>query len=258
MGKLDGKVAWITGSGSGIARDAARLFASEGARIGVAEINPDAGTETVDLIKSDGGEALFVHTDVTEADQVENSINETVAAFGRLDVLYNCAGGSAYPDDTVVDMPLDAWWRNQKIDLYGTFVGCRFGIPHLQAAGGGSIVNMTSVMAIVGELDAFPARHAYSAAKGGVLSLTRCVAATYARDKIRANSIAPCFIETERNKNVLVNDLSNAQKSAVYDQHRLGTGEPRDIANAALFLASDESRLISGTVIPVDSALLSV
>lgn len=154
-------------------------------------------------------------------------------------------------------MPLDAWWRNQKIDLYGTFIGCRFGIPHLQAVGGGSIINMTSIMAMIGELEGFPARHAYSASKGGVLSLTRCIAATYSRDKIRANSIAPCLIETERNKGVLAKDLSNAEKSIIYDVHRLGTGEPRDIAAVALFLASDDSRLISGSVIPVDSAILA-
>jgi NAD(P)-dependent dehydrogenase (short-subunit alcohol dehydrogenase family) len=258
MGKLDGKVAYVTGAGAGIARDAARLFASEGARVGLAEVDPDTGSETAQLIRDDGGEARFMETDVTEADQVEGSIAETVAAFGRLDVIYNVAGGSAPPDDTVVDMPLDAWWRNHKIDLYGTFLGCRFAIPHLQAAGGGSIINMTSVMALIGELEGFPARHAYSAAKGGVLALTRCIAATYAKDRIRANSIAPCFIETERNRAVLRDQLSNAQKAVVYDQHRLGTGEARDIASLALFLASDESRLISGSVIPVDSAILAV
>jgi NAD(P)-dependent dehydrogenase (short-subunit alcohol dehydrogenase family) len=257
MARLEGKVAYITGAGAGIARDAARLFASEGAKIGVAEINPDAGAETADLINADGGEAIFIQTDVTEADQVEASVNETAATFGGLNIVYNVAGGSAPPDDTVTEMPIDAWWSNQKVDLYGTFLGCRFGIPHMQAAGGGSIINMASVMAMMGELQGFPARHAYSAAKGGVLSLTRCVSASYARDKIRANSIAPCFIETERNKGVLATGLTNEQKVIVYDSHRLGTGEPRDIAATALFLASDESKLISGTVIPVDSGILA-
>ncbi|MSP68373.1 MAG: SDR family oxidoreductase [Alphaproteobacteria bacterium] len=256
MARLKGKVAYITGAGAGIARAAALLFAAEGAAVGVAELDRAAGERTVAEITGAGGRARFFATDVSKPDQVEQAINGTAQAFGRLDIIYNCAGGSAPPDDSVTRMPIDAFWRNMQIDLFGTFLGCRFGIPHLQKAGGGSIINMTSVMAFMGEIAGFPPRHAYSAAKGGVMSLTKCIAVEYGKDKIRANAIAPCFIESERNKGVL-GRMSNSERSLLQTQHRLGTGEPRDVAEAALFLASDESRLITGIVVPVDSGLLA-
>jgi len=254
VGRLDGKVAFITGAGAGIARQACIRFAAEGASIGVAEINPETGADTAGVVQANGGKAVAVATDVTQPDQVEHAIQETVAAFGRLDIIFNCAGGSAPPDGSVTDMPIEAWDRSIQIDLYGTFLGCRFGIPELRKAGGGSIINMSSAMGILGEMQGFPARHSYSAAKGAVSALTRCVAAEYAKDKIRCNALAPCYIETERNV-VVKAGFTNAQLDALGANHPLGTGQPEDIVNAALFLASDESRLISGTVIPVDGGM---
>jgi NAD(P)-dependent dehydrogenase (short-subunit alcohol dehydrogenase family) len=254
MARLDGKVTFITGAGAGIARQACIRFAAEGASIGVAEINPETGADTASVVQANGGRAIAITTDVTQPDQVERAIQETVAAFGKLDIIYNCAGGSAPPDDSVTNMPIEAWDRSIQIDLYGTFLGCRFGIPELRKAGGGSIVNMSSAMGLLGETQGFPPRHSYSAAKGAVSALTRCVAAEYAKDKIRCNALAPCFIETERNVAVKAG-FSNVQLDALDANHPLGVGQSEDIVNAALFLASDESKLISGTVIPVDGGM---
>ena len=257
MARLEGKVALITGAGAGIARATSRLFASEGASIAVVEINPDASEETVSLVQSDGGKAISIVADVTEPDDVERAVKEAVVAFGRLNVLYNCAGGSAPPDDSVTVMPIEAWDRSIKLDLYGTFLGSRFGIPELRKSGGGSIINMSSVMNFIGEIKGFPPRHSYSAAKGGVSALTRCIAAEYAKDKIRCNAIAPCFVETDRNIAVKAG-WTNEMSDTVLAQHPLGTGEPLDIANTALFLASDESKLINGTIISVDGGMVVI
>ena len=257
MARLEGKVALITGAGAGIARATSRLFASEGASIAVVEINPDAGAETASLVQSDGGKAVSIVADVTEPDDVERAVKEAVEAFGQLNVLYNCAGGSAPPDDSVTVMPIEAWDRSIKLDLYGTFLGSRFGIPELKNAGGGSIINMSSVMNFLGEMKGFPPRHSYSAAKGGVTALTRCIAAEYAKDNIRCNAIAPCFVQTDRNISVK-SGWSNEMTDTVLDQHPLGLGEPSDIANAALYLASDESRIVNGVILSVDGGMVVI
>lgn len=246
MGRLDGKVAFITGSGSGIGRAAAQRFAAEGARVAVAEISRAAGEETARLIKAAGGEAIYLETDVTNPQSAEGAIRRTVAEFGRLNVLYNNAGGSTMADGPVTEVSIEEFWRAIHLDLFGTFLGCKFGIPEIVKAGGGAVINMTSIVALAG----MKGRDAYTAAKGGVLALTRSMAVEYARDNVRVNAIAPCAIQTERVKNQMSQD---ARVEALVKRHPLGLGVPEDIANMALFLASDEARIITGAIYQVDS-----
>ncbi len=257
MGRLEGKVAFITGAGSGIARAAARLFAQEGARVVVAELKPELGRLTEQWVRDTGGEAKFVETDVTKEDSVKNSIQETVSQFGKLDILYNCAGGSIVQDAPVTEVDMFVWQHTISLDLLGTFHCCRHGIPELIKAGGGAIVNMSSVAALRG----FPA-HVYVAAKGGIISLTRALAGQYAKNGIRANAICPGLVKTDR---VLQrfgdpNDPNSGSPQAQAIKHQFqrypfSVGEPEDIARIALFLASDEARMITGAIIPADGGL---
>jgi NAD(P)-dependent dehydrogenase (short-subunit alcohol dehydrogenase family) len=246
MTRLASKTAFITGAGSGIGRAAAVLFAAEGAQVAVADIAVGGGEETVRRITAAGGEAVFIKTDVTEPDSVENAIRKTVEAFGKLDVLYNNAGGSTAMDGPVTEAPLEEFWRAIKLDLYGTFLGCRFGIPELIKAGGGSVINMASNVALMG----FPGRDCYTASKGGIVSMTRSMAVEYAPYKIRVNAIAPATTRTERVVKLLEQDPDIAR---VTDAMLLGLIEPEDIAYMALYLAADESRITTGQIIPVDS-----
>lgn len=246
MGRLDEKVALITGAGSGIGRASARLFAGEGARIAVVDIAPEGGEATVAAIREAGGEAIFVEADVTEPDQVEAAVGRAVDAFGGLNVMYNNAGGSSNRDGKVTELPIEEWWRTMRVDLFGTFLGCRFAVPALAASGGGSIINMTSIRAMIGSVGA----DAYTAAKGGVITLTKALAAECAPDRIRVNAIAPGVIQTDRVKKLLAQGLGN---DALASRHLLGLGEAIDVANLALYLASDESRLMTGAILPLDS-----
>jgi NAD(P)-dependent dehydrogenase (short-subunit alcohol dehydrogenase family) len=245
MGRLDGKVAFITGSASGIGRAGAILFAGEGAKVAVIDISRRGGEETVRMAGEAGGDATFIETDVTDPASVERAIAATVSRYGKLNVLYNNAGGSTNIDGLVTEVPIDEWWRAIRLDLFGTFLCCRFGIPELIKAGGGSIVNTTSIVALVGT-----AKAGYTAAKGAVLALTRSMAVAYGKHNIRVNAVAPGATQTERVKEHLAHDkrLGNMQS-----RHHVGLGEPEDVAHTALFLASDESRRITGAIIPVDS-----
>jgi NAD(P)-dependent dehydrogenase (short-subunit alcohol dehydrogenase family) len=232
MGRLNDKVAIITGAASGIGESAARLFAQEGARVVLADISAEAAEAVSQEIRSAGGTAIAITTDVTEPDSVAALVERTVREFGRLDVMYNNAGGSTPKDNTVVNVELDEFWRAIKLDLYGTFLGCRFAIPHLQTGGGGAIVNMASNVALMG----VPGLDCYTSAKGGVAALTRSLAVTYAPDKIRVNAIAP---------STTLRDLAA--------KNLLGPAEPIDIARMALFLASDEARMSTGAIFLAES-----
>jgi NAD(P)-dependent dehydrogenase (short-subunit alcohol dehydrogenase family) len=188
-------------------------------------------------------------TDPDDApDSLQSAIRATVDKFGRLDVLHNNAGGSTAQDDTAVNAPLDEFWRAIKLDLYGTFLGCRFGIPELIKAGGGSVINMSSNVALMG----VAGRDCYTAAKGGIAAITRSLAVAYAPQRVRVNAIAPSATMTERVKTLVA---GNAALTRLADSHLLGLIEPDDIASTALYLASDESRMVTGQVLPVDSGV---
>jgi NAD(P)-dependent dehydrogenase (short-subunit alcohol dehydrogenase family) len=248
MARLEGKIALITGGGQGIGRAAARLFAAEGARVVVAELAAEHGQATVDAIRSAGGEARFIATDVAKPEQVERAVKEAVEAYGGLHVLYNNAGGATSRDGKVTELELDEFWRTIGVDLFGTLLGCRFAIPVMEKGGGGSIINTTSIRAMIGTAGA----DAYTAAKGGVKALTQALALQWAHAGIRVNAIAPGVVLSERVRKLLREDDPIFQKSL------LGPSEPEDVAAMALFLASDESRRITGAILPVDSGASAI
>ena len=245
MARLQGKVAFVTGAGTGIGRATAILFAREGAKVAIADIDGAAGEESAHLA---GEGAIAIRADVTDPDSLQAAIRATVDRFGRLDVMHNNAGGSTAADSTAVDAPLDEFWRAIKLDLYGTFLGCRFGIPELIRSGGGSVINMSSNVALMG----VPGRDCYTAAKGGITAITRSLAVAYAPHKVRVNAIAPSATMTARVRALVA---GNAALTKLADSHLLGLIEPEDIADAALYLASDESRMVTGQVLPVDSGV---
>jgi NAD(P)-dependent dehydrogenase (short-subunit alcohol dehydrogenase family) len=248
VARLHGKVALITGGGRGIGRAAALLFAREGAKVVIAEIARADGEATVAAIEEAGGEAKFVATDVTVPEQVEAAVRTAVDAFGGLHVLYNNAGGATPRDGRVTEMDLDEFWRTIGVDLFGTFLGCRFAIPVMVEGGGGSIINTTSIRAMIGTAGA----DAYSSAKGGVRALTQALALQWAAHDIRVNAIAPGVILTERVRALLREDDPIFQKSL------LGASEPEDVAQMALYLASDESRKVTGAILPMDSGASAI
>ena len=245
MARLAGKVAFITGAAAGIGRATAILFAREGARVTIADIDLGEAEQTAHLA---GNGAIAIRTDVTDEASVVAAIRATVQAFGRLDVLHNNAGGSTPQDNNVVDVPIDEFWRVIKLDLFGSFLGCRHGIPAIIASGGGAVINMTSNMALMG----VSGRDCYTAAKGGIAAITRSMAVEFAAQKVRVNAIAPSATMTERLQKLV---KANPAVSKLAQSHLLGTIEPGDIANAALYLASEESRAMTGQVIAVDSGV---
>ncbi len=252
MSRLEEKVAFITGAGAGIAKAAALAFAREGARVAVIELNAETGSNTEAAVRAQGGEALFIKTDVTDAEHMQHAVERTVERFGKLDVLMNCAGGSTQDDYPVHEMDLAVWHKTIALNLLHPFLACKYGIPHLIKAGGGSIINFASSLGMVGS-----AKPAYAASKGGIVAFTRTLAAQYAQHGIRANAIAPGLVKSERQLNRWLNP--NAEKTPAqrsYDQlmtlYPFSVSEPAQIAALALFLASDESSMITGTTIAAD------
>jgi NAD(P)-dependent dehydrogenase (short-subunit alcohol dehydrogenase family) len=248
VARLRGKVALITGGGRGIGRAAALLFAREGAKVLVAEIASADGQATAAAIKAAGGDARFVATDVTRPEQVEAAVKAAVDTFGGLHVLYNNAGGATPKDGKVTEMNLDEFWRTIGVDLFGTFLGCRFAIPVMVEGGGGSIINTTSIRAMIGTAGA----DAYTSAKGGVRALTQALALQWAPNDIRVNAIAPGVILTERVRALLRED------DPIFEKSLLGASEPEDVAQMALYLASDESRRVTGAILPMDSGASAI
>ncbi|MCC2665508.1 MAG: putative short chain dehydrogenase, partial [Geminicoccaceae bacterium] len=242
------KTALITGAGRGIGRAAALRFAAEGAKVAIAEIGRADGEATARAIESAGGEALFVETDVANPESVAAAVAATVERFGGLQVLYNNAGGATPKDGKVTEIELDEFWRTIGVDLFGTFLGCRYAIPVMVEGGGGSIINTTSIRAMIGTAGA----DAYTSAKGGVRALTQALALQWAEKNIRVNAIAPGVILTERVKALLRED------DPIFKKSLLGASTPEDVALLALYLASDEARKVTGAILPMDSGASAI
>ena len=256
MGKLAGKVAFLTGAGAGIAKASALAFAREGAKVAIIELNAEAGRTAEKDVRAAGGDALFIETDVTQDDSVKRAVEATVGRFGRLDIIMNCAGGSLEEDVPVHQMDLKVWHHTINLNLLHPFLTCRHGVPHLIKAGGGSIINVTSHLGLMGSV-----KPAYAATKGGIISFTKTLAAQYVQHNIRANAIAPGSIRTERqikryeNKDYLLAEKPGPAARARMAAQKLypySKGEPGDVAAIALFLASDDSRMLTGTTIAAD------
>jgi NAD(P)-dependent dehydrogenase (short-subunit alcohol dehydrogenase family) len=248
--RLAGKVALITGAGSGMGRAAAELFASEGARLVVSDVADDAGKNVVAAIHAAGGDATFVHADVSQWSDCEAMVQAAVDTFGGLQVLYNNAGIFPADDGGVLDTPDATWRRVMEVNLQGVWHGCKAAIPAMLASGGGSIINVASFVALMG---AATAQIAYTASKGGVLSMTREIAVEYARRGIRANALCPGPIETPLLQELLSDPERRARRMVHIPMGRLGRAE--ELARAALFLASDDASYMTGASLVIDGGI---
>lgn len=256
-GQLDGKVAVITGAGRGQGLAAAMLFASEGAKIVVNDLDDGSVGTAVDAVRSAGGEAVGAAGDVSVPGDVQSVLARAQDAYGGVDILYNNAGigysatrRMGVGMDDIVSCTIEDWHRILDINLGGVFLFCKFGIPMLIERGGGSVINTASVAALKGSRNA----HAYAASKGGIVALTRAMAVTYGRNGVRVNAICPGVIDTDMIHETLLG--SDAQTTAIQrmtPMARIGTAD--DIAQMALFLASDAGAFVTGQAIPVDGGV---
>jgi len=249
MKKFENKVAIITGGGSGIGKAISLLYASEGAKIVVSDVNEQGGNETVSEIKAKGGDAIFVKADTSKPDDSKNVVEQAVKQFGGLHIAVNNAGigGPLMP---VGEYPLDGWDKTIAINLSGVFYGMRYQIPAMLASGGGSIVNVASILGKVGT----PNSAAYVASKHGVIGLTEAAALEYANRNIRINSIGPGYILTP----LLINTLDDAAMKALVGLHPMGRlGASEEVAELALWLNSDKASFVTGGYYNVDGGYLA-
>jgi NAD(P)-dependent dehydrogenase (short-subunit alcohol dehydrogenase family) len=248
--RLEGKVAVITGGGSGMGRVASELFASEGARVVVADGSDEPGEATVQAIDAAGFDAAYVRADVSKPADAEAMIASAVERFGRLDILYNNAGVMLADDGSVADTSEDIWDRTLAINVKGVALGCKYGVPAMIASGGGSVINVASFVAWMG---AATSQTAYTASKGAVLSMTREIAVEYARRGVRCNALCPGPIDTPLLAELLSDPARRQRRLVHIPMGRLGRAE--ELARAALFLASDDSSFMTGASLIVDGGI---
>ncbi|MCP4189202.1 MAG: glucose 1-dehydrogenase [Planctomycetaceae bacterium] len=248
--RLQNKVALITGAASGIGRESALLFAAEGAAIVLADVVEDAGEQTAAEIRELGGRAIFVRADISQESDSEQMIQVAEREFGQLNVLFNNAGIMHSDDGNAESTSNDVWELTMAINLKGVFLGCKYGIPALRRAGGGSVINTASFVAIMG---AATPQIAYTASKGGVLAMTRELAIVHAKENIRVNSLCPGPLHTELLMKFLDTDEKKQRRLVHIPSGRFG--QAKEMANAALFLATDESSYITGTDFKVDGGI---
>jgi NAD(P)-dependent dehydrogenase (short-subunit alcohol dehydrogenase family) len=248
--RLEGKVALITGASSGIGRESALLFAREGAKIVVADVDDAGGAAVVAEIEAAGGAAVYAHADVSKAADAAGMVRAAEERFGKLDVLFNNAGIMHSDDDNAITTEESVWDLTMNINLKGVFMGCKYGIPALRRAGGGSIINVASFVALMG---AATPQLAYTASKGGVLAMTRELAVIHARENIRINAICPGPLRTELLMKFLDTEAKKQRRLVHIPMGRFG--EAIEIARSALFLASDESSFTTGATFTVDGGI---
>jgi NAD(P)-dependent dehydrogenase (short-subunit alcohol dehydrogenase family) len=245
-GRLEGRVAVITGAASGIGRASARRFAAEGAHVVVADLDDVGGTALADEI---GG--LYVHADVTDADDVQEMYATAVERFGGLDVCFNNAGISPPDDDSILETEIDAWRRVQEVNLTSVYLCCKYGIPHLLERGGGAVVNTASFVAVMG---AATSQISYTASKGGVLAMSRELGVQFARQGVRVNALCPGPVNTPLLRELFAKDPERAARRLVHVP--MGRfAEPEEIASAAAFLVSDDASFITASTFLVDGGI---
>jgi NAD(P)-dependent dehydrogenase (short-subunit alcohol dehydrogenase family) len=251
--RLKDKVAIITGAGSGQGKAAAKLFASEGATVIIAEWNEENGKQVEEDIVSNGQQALFFQTDVSDEETIIALVDEVMARYGRVDVVFNNAGvgfssSSRFKMDRLTDTPLQDWNQILAINLNGVYLLSKYVIPIMKKQNGGNIINNSSLNGIIG----VPGADAYTASKGAVVALSRVMAVDYGKFNIRVNCICPGAIDTPMIADVLKNE---AFSTAFTSNPLRRVGKPEEVAQAALFLASDESSYITGLIMPVDGGV---
>lgn len=252
MGKLAGKVAVITGAGSGIGKATAQLFADEGASVVLADWDERGGESTLRELRDRGAPSTFCKTDVSRPEDVEAMVRTAVESYGRLDVIFNNAGIEGEMNKPTADCTLENWHRVIEINLTGVFLGMKFAIPEMLKVGGGSIINNASVAGLVG----FAGIPAYCAAKGGVVQLTKCAAMEYAKQGVRVNAICPGVIWTPMVERATGNSEEGRKAfEAMEPVGRFGTAE--EIAAMALFLAGDDAKFCTGAPFIVDGGFVA-